>query len=75
MADLGGAQLIVLDNADEVARESARRVIAEGPPARVLTPDNLLETFGIAFHRIEDRLIVSEAHHVHDDVNLPPHQH
>lgn len=29
MADLGGAQLIVLENADEVARESARRVIAE----------------------------------------------
>ncbi|MGD9703574.1 MAG: metal ABC transporter ATP-binding protein [Acidimicrobiia bacterium] len=56
----------------------ARRVIAEGPPARVLTPEHLLETFGISFTRIGDRLIVSEAHHLHDDPTapgLPPHQH
>ena len=53
----------------------ARRVIAEGPPTRVLTSENLLETFGVSFHRVGDRLVVSESHHVHDDSSLGPHQH
>ena len=53
----------------------AKRVIAEGPPTRVLTSDNLLETFGISFHRVDDRLVVSESHHLHDDSGLGPHQH
>ena len=53
----------------------ARRVIAEGPPARVLTPDNLLRTFGISLTRIDDRLVVTESHHVHDAPGAPPHLH
>jgi ABC-type Mn2+/Zn2+ transport system ATPase subunit len=53
----------------------ARRVIAEGPPGQVLTPEHLLATFGIALTRVEDRLVVSEWHHLHDDRHLPPHQH
>lgn len=53
----------------------AKRVIAEGPPARVLTPEHLLETFGVSLTRIEDRLVVTESHHVHDEPGSPPHQH
>lgn len=53
----------------------ARRVIAEGPPSRVLTPDNLLRTFGISLTRIDDRLVVTETHHVHDEPGTRPHQH
>lgn len=42
----------------------AGRVVADGPPSDVLTPDNLLETFGIGLARVGDRLIVTE--HLHD---------
>lgn len=42
----------------------AGRIVADGPPTDVLTPDNLLETFGIGLARVGDRLIVTE--HVHD---------
>lgn len=48
----------------------AGRVVAEGPPADVLTPENLLATFGVALARDGDRLIVTDAHHQHHD-----HQH
>lgn len=52
----------------------AGAVIAEGPPADVLTPENLLAAFGVALTRAGDRLIVTDAHHVHAD-DGPPHQH
>lgn len=42
----------------------AGRIVADGPPEAVLTPDNLLETFGIGLARVGDRLIVTE--HLHD---------
>lgn len=42
----------------------AGRVVADGPPGEVLTPDYLLETFGIGLARVGDRLIVTE--HLHD---------
>lgn len=42
----------------------AGRVVADGPPGEVLTPENLLETFGIGLARVGDRLIVTE--HIHD---------
>lgn len=44
----------------------ARRVVADGPPSEVLTPDNLLETFGLGLSRIGDRLVVTEHLHGHD---------
>lgn len=42
----------------------AGRVVADGQPSEVLTPDNLLDTFGIGLARVGDRLIVTE--HLHD---------
>ncbi len=42
----------------------AGRIVADGPPSDVLTPENLLETFGIGLARVGDRLIVTE--HVHN---------
>ncbi len=55
----------------------AGRVIAEGAPDDVLTPAHLLDTFGISLARVEDRLQVTEQHHVHHDHRhgLAPHQH
>lgn len=43
----------------------AGRIVADGPPAEVLTPENLLETFGIGLARVGDRLIVTEHLHNH----------
>jgi ABC-type Mn2+/Zn2+ transport system ATPase subunit len=43
----------------------AGHVVAEGPPAVVLTPDNLLETFGIALASVDGRMVVSEHGHGH----------
>jgi ABC-type Mn2+/Zn2+ transport system ATPase subunit len=48
----------------------ARRVIALGPPQEVLTPEALLETFGIVITGEKKRLLVLEAQHGHD--NKPP---
>jgi ABC-type Mn2+/Zn2+ transport system ATPase subunit len=45
----------------------ARRVIAYGPPQEVLTPETLLETFGIVVTSREKKLAVLEAHHGHED--------
>jgi ABC-type Mn2+/Zn2+ transport system ATPase subunit len=53
----------------------AGRVIASGTPDAVLTPEHLLETFGISLTRVDDRLQVIEQHHVHDDGRTPPHLH
>ena len=53
----------------------AGRVVAAGPPDDVLTPENLLETFGISLSRVADRLQVVEHHHLHDDGRHTPHQH
>ena len=44
----------------------ARRVIADGPPAVVLTPENLLETFGVGLTHVDGRLVVTEHLHYHD---------
>jgi ABC-type Mn2+/Zn2+ transport system ATPase subunit len=48
----------------------ARKVIALGPPQEVLTPEALLETFGIIITGEKKRLLVLEAKHGHDHV--PP---
>lgn len=55
----------------------AGRVVAHGSPDHVLTPEHLLETFGISLTRVDDRLQVIEQHHVHHDHahGLAPHQH
>jgi ABC-type Mn2+/Zn2+ transport system ATPase subunit len=45
----------------------ARRVVAIGPPQEVLTPDALLETFGIIV-TAEKRVHVLECHHGHDEI-------
>ena len=44
----------------------AGRVIADGPPNVVMTPENLLETFGIGLTKVGDQLVVTEHHHDHD---------
>jgi ABC-type Mn2+/Zn2+ transport system ATPase subunit len=51
----------------------AGRLIADGPPDEVLTPDNLLTTFGIGMARAGDRLVVTE--HVHHDHGHHDHGH
>jgi ABC-type Mn2+/Zn2+ transport system ATPase subunit len=44
----------------------ARRVVAIGPPNEVITPEGLLETFGIAV-AVDAKLRVLECQHGHDD--------
>jgi len=53
----------------------AGRVIAEGPPREVLTPDHLLETFGVGLTRLGDGPVITETHHVHTEAGHAPHQH
>ena len=53
----------------------AGRVVAAGPPDDVLTPEHLLQTFGVGLTRIGDRLVISETHHVHHEAGHVPHQH
>lgn len=43
------------------------RLIADGPADVVLTPDNLLSTFGIGLVRSGDQLLVTDSGHHHDD--------
>lgn len=43
----------------------AGRVIADGSPGDVLTPENLLAAFGVALARDGERLIVTATHHEH----------
>lgn len=43
----------------------AGRVIADGPPNIVMTPENLLETFGIGLTKVGDQLLITEHHHDH----------
>jgi len=45
----------------------ARRVVAIGPPQAVLTPEALLETFGIVVTGEQKRLTVLECKHGHSD--------
>jgi ABC-type hemin transport system ATPase subunit len=45
----------------------AKRVVALGPPQDVLTPETLLETFGIVITGEQKRLTVLECKHGHDD--------
>lgn len=45
----------------------ARRVVALGRPERVLTPELLLQTFGIVVTGDQKRLTVLECRHGHDD--------
>ncbi|MEN9804929.1 MAG: hypothetical protein RIS41_1776 [Actinomycetota bacterium] len=44
----------------------AGRVVADGPPAVVLTPENLLATFGVGLTHVDGRLVVTEHTHDHD---------
>jgi ABC-type Mn2+/Zn2+ transport system ATPase subunit len=46
----------------------ARRIVAFGPPQEVLTPEALLETFGIVVTGDQKRLTVLECKHGHDEV-------
>ena len=39
------------------------QLVADGPPSVVLTPDLLMETFGIGMARVGDRLVITEHHH------------
>ncbi len=48
----------------------ARRVVALGPGSQVLTPNNLLETFGIVISGDQERLAVLEREHGHDHSEL-----
>jgi ABC-type Mn2+/Zn2+ transport system ATPase subunit len=51
----------------------ARKVVAYGPPQVVLTPENLLETFGIVVTSGQKKLAVLESQHGHDD-GQPEHR-
>lgn len=44
----------------------AGRLIADGPPDKVLTPENLLATFGVGLTRVHDQLVVTEHQHDHN---------
>lgn len=44
----------------------AGRVVADGPPAVVLTPENLLDTFGVGLTHVDGRLVITEHIHNHD---------
>lgn len=48
----------------------ARRVVAQGPGSEVLTPENLLETFGIVISGRPEQLAVLEREHGHDHSEL-----
>lgn len=45
----------------------AGRVVADGPPNVVLTPENLLATFGVGLTHVDGRLVITEHVHNHDD--------
>jgi len=51
----------------------AGRLIADGPPDVVLTPENLLATFGVGLTRVHDQLVVTE--HAHDHGHEHGHNH
>jgi len=51
----------------------SQRVVADGPASAVLTPENLMETFGIGLTRVGDRLVVTE--HAHDGHGHDRHTH
>jgi ABC-type Mn2+/Zn2+ transport system ATPase subunit len=53
----------------------ARKVIALGPPQKVLTPDSLLETFGIVVTTGQQRVTVLESKHGHGDHDEHDHPH
>lgn len=59
--DIGDAQ-----RADVVVL-LAGRVVAAGPPDRVLTPGHLIDAFGIGLHPVEGGLVVAERPHGHDE--------
>ncbi len=44
----------------------AGRVVADGPPNIVLTPENLLATFGVGLTHVDGRLVITEHLHDHD---------
>lgn len=44
----------------------AGRVVADGPPSTVLTPENLLMTFGVGLTHVDGQLVVTEHTHHHD---------
>jgi ABC-type Mn2+/Zn2+ transport system ATPase subunit len=51
----------------------ARRVVALGPPAKVLTRETLLDTFGLAIQTLADGVMVMETSHGHGGAD--PHEH
>ena len=53
----------------------ARKVIAYGPPDKVITPDALLQTFGIVISSEKRRLSVIETHHGHGDSHEDHEEH
>jgi ABC-type Mn2+/Zn2+ transport system ATPase subunit len=52
----------------------AHRVVAYGPPQEVLTPETLLETFGIVVSGGQKKLAVLECQHGHDDGQTEGHK-
>jgi ABC-type Mn2+/Zn2+ transport system ATPase subunit len=68
-----GAALVVAthdigeaERADQVML-LAGRVVAQGPPGRVLSADNLLDAFGIGLRRVDGALLAGEQPHAHEE--------
>ncbi|MCC6222147.1 MAG: metal ABC transporter ATP-binding protein [Thermoleophilia bacterium] len=53
----------------------ARRVVALGPPRQVLTPEALLQTFGLAIRALEGGIMVMDSSHGHGEGDPTPHDH
>lgn len=47
----------------------ARRVVAVGPPAAILTAENLLATFGVVISTLPEGILVVEPHHEHRTID------
>lgn len=67
----GATVVVATHDIGEAARADhvlllAGRVVASGPPEAVLTPDRLLETFGIALRGLGEGLVVTERAHAHE---------
>lgn len=53
----------------------ARRVVALGPPRRVLTRETLLQTFGLAIQALEGGIMVMDTAHGHGEADPGRHDH
>ena len=53
----------------------ARRMVAFGPPKEALTPETLLEAFGLAIQAVDGGLLVMDAGHGHGEGDPVAHRH